>query len=153
MKVKKNFPRLARTDHCYAPLHTAFTTGRTTQKMLPTGLHLLETYLALKIMMRGFKNCDTNKNTITQCIKLLVCLVYHWRGLLYSGQKSWYKKWGWWECLDYIRGQINSLCFISILLLLLWDYGEIYLLYEFLWCWTCINLCTVVFVLWFSYQG
>jgi len=35
---EKNFPRKARTDRRYAPLHTAFATARTTQKMLPTGL-------------------------------------------------------------------------------------------------------------------
>jgi len=33
-------------------------------------VHLLETYLSLKIMMWGFKNCDTNKNTITQMYKV-----------------------------------------------------------------------------------
>jgi len=38
MKVQKFFPRFARTDRHYAPLHTAFASGCNTQKMLPTGL-------------------------------------------------------------------------------------------------------------------
>ena len=37
MKVKK-FSALRVDDHRYTPLHTAFASGRTTQKMLPTGL-------------------------------------------------------------------------------------------------------------------
>ena len=35
---EKFFPRFARTDRRYAPLHTAFAKARTTQKRLPTGL-------------------------------------------------------------------------------------------------------------------
>jgi len=35
---EKFLPRFARTDRRYAPLHTTFASGRTTQKMLPTGL-------------------------------------------------------------------------------------------------------------------
>ena len=40
-ECEKNFLCFARTDHPYAPLHTVFTSGRTTQKMLPTGLFFL----------------------------------------------------------------------------------------------------------------
>jgi len=35
---EKIFLRFTRTIAAYAPLHTAFASGRTTQKMLPTGL-------------------------------------------------------------------------------------------------------------------
>jgi len=38
MKAKKNFPRFARTDRRYAPLYTAFGSGRTTPKYLAPAL-------------------------------------------------------------------------------------------------------------------
>ena len=38
VKVKKNFPRFVWRDGCYAPLYTAFASGRTTPKYLAPAL-------------------------------------------------------------------------------------------------------------------
>jgi len=43
MKVKKNFPRFARTDRRYVPLCTAFRSASPNTKLLPTAVHSITT--------------------------------------------------------------------------------------------------------------
>jgi len=95
MKVKKKFPRFARTDRHYAPLCTAFRSDSPNTKLLPTALHSVSTTpstfgldppLHRAIVWSPVTNTGTvNQATKTNRIDRLPCsydiaLCHHHRG-------------------------------------------------------------------------